>query len=128
MPAELSVAKYRPVDGNVHHWALYLRTPYENLIYQVVGRPTEFRYGHREGVSPQASERFVDLVFVSEIDRNNVQEVKEILENFPISNDVGTWSCQDWVIEALQELSSQDLVDEAIFYDVQESLLDSFDQ
>lgn len=94
MPAELSVAQYLPKEGNVRHWALYLETRSESIIYQIVGPVGAFEYGHCENVDPQNSARFIALVFVSEIDSKDIKAVKSILESHPIDTDVATWSCQ----------------------------------
>jgi hypothetical protein len=116
------------VRGNVRHWALYLQTSSGSWIYQVTGEPTAFTYGHREGVDPANSSRFVESIFVSEIDRGDVDAVKKILKNFPVQNDVATWSCQDWVLEALEALKDEELVDESTFFSAQEELQAGFNE
>lgn len=126
MRAELSVAHYLPIDGNVRHWALYLKTPSEDLIYQVTGAATAFEYGDREGIVPQDSARFVELVLVSEIDSKAVEAVKEILATHPIDNGVATWSCQDWVLEAIEALHEEDLLEESVYEDVRDQLMEAY--
>jgi len=122
MPSELSVAQYLPESGNVRHWALYLEIPGGSRIYQIIGSPTAFTYGHRKNVDPQHSSRFVESIFVSEIHPSNIKDIKNILKTFPIQNDIATFSCQDWVLEALEALKDEDLLDESSFYSAQEEL------
>ncbi|KAF8878312.1 hypothetical protein BD779DRAFT_1447786 [Infundibulicybe gibba] len=96
MSSKISVAQYLPVNGNARHWALYLETPLDGFIYQITGEPMAFKfaYGHRESVNPKSSTRFAEFVFVCEIDSNNVEEVKNMLEFSPIENDIATWGCR----------------------------------
>jgi hypothetical protein len=86
----------------------------------------DFVYGHRENVSPQDSSRFIKLVFVSEIDSKDIAAVKSILESYPINTDVATWSCQDWVLEALEALHDDEYIDASTYYDVKADLLEDY--
>lgn len=76
MPAGFSVAQYIPKEGNLLHWALYLETRSESMIYKIVGSVGAFKYSHRENIDPQNSSRFIALVFVSEIDSKDIKAVK----------------------------------------------------
>lgn len=125
MPAELSVAQYLPKNGNVRHWALYLETPSESLVYQIGGVPNDYHYDHRENVHPHDSVRFSALVFVSEIESKDVEPVK-ILAFYPIITNVVTWSCQDWVLEALEALNDEEYLLSENYADVKERLLEDY--
>lgn len=116
MTAGLSVAQYIPMAGNLLHWALYLETRSETMIYQIVGSVGAFKYKHRGNVYPQKSSRFIALVFVSEIDSKDIKAVKSILESHPINTDVATSrNCQDWILEALEALHDEEYIDVSNF-------------
>jgi Family of unknown function (DUF6540) len=118
----LYVAEYRPTGGNVRHWALYLEihdsgAVYRN-IYQVVGPAKEFQLSIVPDVTPAQSRRFIKNVHVADFeDRGTIQSVREILRDQAIRNDIATWSCQDWVLEALETLSEEELLDEYSYID-----------
>lgn len=123
--ATLNVAMYRPAGGNVGHWALYLRIFYGNdikhLIYQVNGEPKNFMRDVREGVEPDKSARYRKLVHVSDIDdKDTVNEVCKIISTQIVRNDVSTWSCQDFVLEALEKLDEECLLDEYQYSEAKE--------
>lgn len=113
----LYVAEYRPKGGNVRHWALYLevhdRGAVHRNIYQVVGPAKDFEFSMVQDIAPAQSSRFIKNVHVSDFeDRAAIKSVREILSNQAIRNDIATWSCQDWVMEALETLDDEMLLDE----------------
>jgi hypothetical protein len=111
----LEVATYKPQNGNVSHWTLVLTDESEiTTLYEVIGAPTEFRRNTMHSKDPKSSSRFTGLVWVSHVD--DIVEAKRILEQQPIRNDIATWSCQDFVLEALEALSNELLIED---YDYQ---------
>lgn len=65
-------------------------------------------------------------MFVSEIDSKDIKDVKNILESHPIDTDIATWSCQDWVLEALEALHDEEYIDASNYDDVKEKLLENY--
>jgi hypothetical protein len=123
----LYVAEYRPQGGNVRHWALYLEVhdggSVHRNIYQVVGPAKGFEHSMVPDVAPAQSGRFVKNIHVSDLDdRDTIQSVREILGNQAVRNDIATWSCQDWVMEALETLSEEQLLDEFSYADARATL------
>ncbi|KAI6128909.1 hypothetical protein EDD16DRAFT_26406 [Pisolithus croceorrhizus] len=113
--AELSVVTYAPRAHSMAHWAIYLRVvkggQTKHLIYQANGNEGELHLDIREA-DPRASQRFSEQILVSEIDDGQaIAEVKQTLENQPMKNNVPTWNCQDWVMEALDDLDTEGLLD-----------------
>ena len=105
----LSVAIYRPEDGNLHHWALHLEP--HNWVYQVTGEPMDFSVSVTAAI-PTNSGRFVESIGVAEINPNDLNQLDQIIKNTPVQNDVQGWCCQDFVVEALELLNEEQIVDD----------------
>jgi hypothetical protein len=106
----LWVALYQPEYGNLHHWALYLDT--HNYVYQVRGEPMDFTASVISGAIPMNSSRYVESVEVGEINPNDVVELDRLIRATPVQNDVQSWCCQDYVMEALEALNEEQIVDD----------------
>lgn len=87
------------------------------------GEPKNFKRDVREGVEPDKSARYRKLVHVSDIDdKDTVNEVCKIISTQIVRNDVSTWSCQDFVLEALEKLDEECLLDEYQYSEAKEIL------
>jgi hypothetical protein len=122
----LEVAIYLPRSGNVCHWTLALTegsgSSEITTLYEVVGQPTLFSRNTMCNTKPESTSRFERSVWVSDI--NDIVAAKRILEHQPIHNDVATWGCQDFVLEALEALNEA-LVIEDYYYDEAKAKLES---
>ena len=124
----LFVAIYRPRDGNVHHWSLYLQDSVDgDMIYEVTGSPGDFKHNIISGVQPEKSKRHVRSLEVAEIDRQDINAAKEILANIAIK-DVATWSCQDFVLEGLEELHDEAIIGDYQYAEAKDNLEAVYDE
>ncbi|KAI5980585.1 hypothetical protein EDD15DRAFT_916917 [Pisolithus albus] len=113
--AELSVVTYAPRAHSMAHWAICLSIvkgdQTKHLIYQANGDEGELHLDIREA-DPRSSRRFSEEILVSDIDDEQaITEIKQSLEKQPMKNDVPTWNCQDWVMEALDDLDTEELLE-----------------
>ena len=122
----LSVAVYRPEEGNLHHWALHLE-PY-NCLYEVIGEAMAFTADVKYDVIPSSSGRFVESVPVAKINQTDTAELHRIITETPVQNDVQGWSCQDYVIEALELLNGEQIVDDEDYEKARRRLLRRFNR
>ncbi|KAF7592441.1 hypothetical protein BBP40_000289 [Aspergillus hancockii] len=100
MPS-LSVAIYHPRYGNYRHWALYLHTATENLIFEVDGEHPVFQKVTSHG-RPSDSDTFIEALFVGEIGGPDIPTVKAVVEAARVDNETLEWDCQEYVIEILE--------------------------
>ena len=130
MYIELWAAEYTPEEGGECHWALHLWSSSENraAIYQIVGEPTAYTYGHRDNGDLATCGSLIQIVFVSEIEQHDVKFVTEILKMVPIRNDTATWDSQDWVLEALKRLNDEKLIDEPSYFCAEDQLRFAMDR
>jgi hypothetical protein len=131
MSSILSVAIYRPLAGNVKHWSLWLEEvdTDTSTMYEVVGEPTSFRRNTLHDRRPESTTRFVRLIHVCEFDgAAATADAKQKLEDQEIHNDVAHWSCQDFVLEALEGLHDEELIQDADYYEAKDELDSIYDQ
>lgn len=69
--AHLFVALYRPISGNVHHWALFLDGHRWTIIFQAIDEMGSYQLNEQRDVRPDASSRHVRDIFVAQIDDTN---------------------------------------------------------
>ncbi|KAI8969542.1 hypothetical protein BD414DRAFT_450219 [Trametes punicea] len=128
--AELSVVIYLPQAKSMAHWAIYLQVvegdETKHFIYQANGDEGELELDVREA-NPKASTRFCKQIDVSDLDNDNtITQVKELLAQQPMKNDIPSWNCQDWVMEALEALDDAALVDNYQYHEAKEMLEELF--
>jgi hypothetical protein len=76
---------------------------------------------------PQSSSRFSKEVFVSELDnQDTIDEAREIIEDYSIVEDNPNWSCQDFVLEVLEELDDAVLLQEETYQTAKATLEDDY--
>ncbi|QSS61508.1 hypothetical protein I7I51_03683 [Histoplasma capsulatum] len=98
--AVLYVAIYRPTDNKgTYHWALFLEDGQDLTISQAWGSPFSFKYDERKA-DPRNSKHHEENIFVAEID--DTQGYHETVRAQEINNELLSWGCQQWVLEALE--------------------------
>ncbi|KDQ54020.1 hypothetical protein JAAARDRAFT_209511 [Jaapia argillacea MUCL 33604] len=108
--AYIYVSQYRPVGGNAN------------------GEPTEFHLDVANDVDPRRSRRFIKNTLVAEINEGCLDDVHTMIRDQPIRNNITTWSCQDFVMEAIESLHDADLleVSDGEYEEVMNELLGEF--
>lgn len=113
---------YTPLEHSTSHWAIYLPIipkdvdpddddGCEHLIYQATG-PENSLGSIVSAVNPRHSRRCREVILVSSIDTvRDIEETKTKLKEHPMSNNVTSWNCQDWVMEVLETLEGEELLD-----------------
>jgi hypothetical protein len=105
--ANLYVAIYKPHEGNVLHWALWLEATNWSQIFEAEGEPGQYRLQERKNTRPDASSRHKRDVFVTQID--DVAGFTQNARDCTPKKDSAAWDCQEYVMEvqlsANQELS-----------------------
>lgn len=106
MAPKLYVVFYRPRYGNYQHWALYLESETENIIFEVIGQHPNFQ---RNAVSavPENSRSFISKLYVGVIGKNDVQGVRDAAKTVKVDNETMDWDCQDYVLEILDKLEAE---------------------
>lgn len=130
--ATLSVVQHKAIGGGCGHWAFHLlvkdgdkKTDY---ILQIVNKDSpSFRYEELEGVDPQASSKFIrPLLVIDSINgQENINSVKAIIAKQEIK-EVAQWSCQDWVLEALESLNLEQELDDFTYGELKDTLEDDY--
>jgi len=105
------------------HWAINLRAAGSDLIYQANGDEGKLDLDIRKA-NPKNSSRFRKEIKVSDID--DEVEVKRILEGQPMNNDVASWNCQDWVMEALEALNDEMLLGDYQYNEAKDTLMELY--
>jgi hypothetical protein len=78
---------------------------------------------------PQSSSRFRKEVFVSELDNQDaIDEAKDIITGFDIVEDNPNWSCQDFVIEVLEELDEAGLLQQDTYDEARTTLEEDYNE
>ena len=134
--AELYVVTYTPLAHSMSHWAIYLRIiptdvdpdddgGCQHFIYQANGPEGNLALNVAEA-NPRHSRRCREVIMVSSID--DIEEVKTKLREQPMSNEVASWSCQDWVMEALETLDDEELLDSSTYAEAKTRLDELFNE
>ncbi|KAF2812797.1 uncharacterized protein BDZ99DRAFT_517112 [Mytilinidion resinicola] len=110
--ANLYVAIYKPVGGNVHHWALWLEASTWSRLFEANagGNPGEYVVSERENVRPNASGRHKSNRFVAQIDDYNgfIKNARSC----KAPADSAAWNCQEYVLDVLEAANLDDIIDD----------------
>ena len=98
---KLYVVLYRPRYGNYQHWALYLQTDSDNLIFEVTGSHPNFIYNAVKA-DPTRSRTFVKVVFMDTVSSDNIATVQNVARTTKIDNETVEWDCQEYVLDVLE--------------------------
>ena len=107
----LSVAMYKPVEGNHLHWALYLEDGSQHSIYEVLGQHSHFTPNIISGKKPDHTVRHQRSILVYEINNPDLQGFREVVSSVEPQKDVSHWNCQDYVVEILDYLEEECIID-----------------
>ena len=88
-----------------------------------MGEPGELELDVRAG-DPDNLRRLKVRVHISEFD--DLEGVKRVLGAQETRNDVADWTCQDWVVEALESLHEEGLLDDFEYAEGKDTLIDQY--
>ena len=107
----LSVAMYKPAEGNHLHWALHLEDGLKHSIYEVLGEHPHFKANVITGKKPDHTVRHQRSIFLYEINGTDLLGFEEAIACVKPQNDVVHRNCQDYVIEVLENLEEECIID-----------------
>lgn len=61
---------------------------------------------------PESTNRHVESIGVGDVNDGDVPEFYSIMSKVEVDNDTLDWNCQDYVLEALEELAEECVLDE----------------
>lgn len=89
---KLYVVFYRPRYGNYQHWALYLQTDTENLIFEVTGSHPNFKRNVVK-VDSRNSQSFVKMIFMDTVSSGDIATMQNVARTTKIDNETVEWDC-----------------------------------
>ena len=92
---KLSVAMYKPAEGNHLHWALHLDDGSKHSIYEVLGEYPHFKPHVITGKRPDHTIRHQRSIFLYEINGQDLPGFEDAISSVKPQNDVAQWNCQD---------------------------------
>jgi hypothetical protein len=127
VPTTLTVVQYKSLVGGYGRWAfcLVVKEGNEtiNYILQVISPSGPFEYEERVNVDPTSSARYIRSVPVIDniSGQITIAHVKELISKQEIKDAV-QWSCQDWILEALETLNLEEEIDNYTYAQIKEQL------
>ncbi|PYH93123.1 hypothetical protein BO71DRAFT_328336, partial [Aspergillus ellipticus CBS 707.79] len=106
----LSVAIYHPRYGNFQHWALYLHSDSEDLLFEVGGEHPSFQKVVSRAI-PSENPTFIRSVFVGQIGHPDIPTVKNIVDATALDNKTLEWDSQDYVLDILEGCEQEAVLD-----------------
>jgi hypothetical protein len=120
----LSIEIYAPRanEGNVPHCSLFVKNASggRGIIRDVVGEPLGFRLRAADNILPVHSGQRAKSISVAVTD--DVDYIDQAIGATGIHNDVLGWSCQDWVLEALEDLNVNEILGDYEYNEAKEGL------
>ena len=108
---KLYVVFYRPRYGNYQHWALYLQTDTDNLIFEVTGSHPNFKRNVVKA-DPRNSQSLVRMIFLDTVSSGDIATVQNMATTTKIDNETVEWDCQEYVLDMLETLEEECVVDD----------------
>lgn len=108
---KLYVAFYRPRYGNYQHWALYLQTDTDKLIFEVTGSHPNFKRNVVKA-DPRNSQSFIKITFMDTISSGDIATVQNVARTTKIDNETVEWDCQEYVLDMLETLKKECVLNE----------------
>lgn len=120
---KLYVVFYRPRYGNYQHWALYLQTNTDNLIFEVTGSHPNFQRNVVKA-DPRNSQNFIRMIFMDTVSPGDIATVQDVARTTKIDNETVEWDCQEYVLDMLEILEEECVVggDEKTYKDAKKEL------
>jgi len=97
----LYVVFYRPRYGNYQHWALYLQTDADNLIFEVTDSHPNFKRNVVKA-DPRNSQSFVSMMFLDTVNSSDIATMQKVAKTTEIDNETVEWDCQEYVLDMLE--------------------------
>ena len=110
MSVPVYIAIYRPRAGNYFHWALFIKGA-KNHVYEVTGEHPSFAYNHINA-NPASTGRHRANILIGYIDEGDITKINQLMPDVFIDNGNLGWTCQDWVIAALEEMCGDYILEE----------------
>jgi hypothetical protein len=108
--ANLYVAIYKPREGNVHHWALWLEATNWSMIFEAEGEPGKYKLKERKNKKPSSSSRHQSNVFIAQID--DVAGFTQNARSCTPAKDSAAWDCQEYVLEVLEAANDDGIIND----------------
>lgn len=104
-PIDLTVAIYRPREGNFDHWAFctYNKQTKEYRIYQVEGLANQL-CATVLPKNPEGSDRLIKKILVGHTRESDTNKASEAIQGVQIQTEVSSWDCQEYVIDIMDSL------------------------
>lgn len=98
--------------GAYKHWRLHIEGPSEreNIIYQIMGSSTRYRFETRQENCRQA-EDLIEMIFLCDVDVGEIGTIEKLARAAVIHNEAPGYNCQDYVLELLDALEERRVVD-----------------
>ncbi|TKA66905.1 hypothetical protein B0A55_11661, partial [Friedmanniomyces simplex] len=107
---KIYIAVYTPRQGNHYHWAIYVKCKPPRII-EITGSHPEFKFNTVE-TKPENTTPHKESIEIGDINDSDMPEFYSIMRRVEIDNDTVDWNCQDYVLEALDELTEECVLDE----------------
>jgi hypothetical protein len=102
----LYVTFYNPRYGNFARWALYLEHGPEHIIFQVVGETPNLKQ-NVTNTRPDQSSRHTENIFMCEVNKQDIEALKNTVAAVPMDNSNSSWDCQEYVLDVLHKLEGR---------------------
>lgn len=99
----LYVVFFQSRYGNFQHWALYLDSGTEHIVFEVSGEHPSFER-NVVAVHPETDPTYLGKLFVGLINHNDIAAVKDIVRETIVDNENVEWDCQEYVLDILERL------------------------
>lgn len=103
---KLYAAFFWALFGNYQHWALYLDSDEEQLLFEVTGEHPKFERNIQE-CPPDLLDGFLHNLYIGVIGKNDIDMVKQISETVIVDNKTFEWDCQEYVLDILDRLEEE---------------------
>jgi hypothetical protein len=104
------IAIFTPHYGNFLHWAIFIQTE-PPLVLEVAGEHPNF-IPNVICSSPDLDVRHIRNIEVGEVREDEMSQIRSFIEATYVDNETVEWTCQDYVLEALEKLGEECLLDE----------------
>lgn len=109
MSATLCIAQYGHIQlRGARHWALlWMPDSRSAMAFQIEGSTTNYSLKTPQAIiSPEKASSFLGMVKVGTAKNESYNTLVRILERVPIVTGDLRWTCQDWIINALNDLKN----------------------
>ncbi|KAH8816979.1 hypothetical protein F5884DRAFT_241413 [Xylogone sp. PMI_703] len=101
---------FHPRHSNFQHWALYLQSSDNDIIFEVEGEHPNFKPNVMR-TKPENIADFSHKIFIAEINNSDVQKLEHVVCETPVDNETAEWDGQEYVFDILERLEVECIVD-----------------